>query len=64
MTVPINHRGEEHDVHFTNYGYDPETNSHDIDWWFVKDVPCTEQESELILDQLHQIVNDPHFYDD
>lgn len=47
-------RGEEHDVKYRDYGYEFDTNAHEIDWEFVdpesapKDLTPEEEESVFI----------------
>jgi len=62
----IKFRGEEVEVKYQDYGYEPDTNAHGIDWEFVDLVvpDFSADEETLVLDQLYAIVNDPHYHDE
>jgi len=72
MLATIKFRGEEREVQFTNYGYEPDTNSQSIDWYFVdEDNNVVELEPELtdkeyadIFYQLSQIAYEDEGYDE
>lgn len=57
MTIgSVDFRGETRDVEYRDYGYEPDTNNHTIEWHFVdrdlKEVELTPQEEEDIYIQL------------
>lgn len=59
-TAFINFRGEEHEVKFTDHGYEYDTGAHDVDWDFVRPIPgppliITVEEEQDIYDQLLKI---------
>lgn len=63
MTITsITFRGAEHDVEFTDHGYEPDTNAHDIDWRFVEgalnEIDLSDDDLQAIYDQLYEIVNE------
>lgn len=53
-TTSVDFRGESVDIRYRDYGYEPDTNAHDIDWEFVEepDPPATEAEEEAIYIEL------------
>jgi hypothetical protein len=57
-------RGQEVDIHYRDHGYEPDTNAHEIDWWFGPGFECddvTEEEEQAIYDALYERANS---YDD
>jgi hypothetical protein len=65
----ITFRGiEDVDVEFIDHGYEPDTNAHEIEWWFArpKEVggDVTPEEEDAVLGHLYEIVCDPHYYDE
>jgi len=66
--MTITFRGAEYEVRVRDHGYDPDTNSHDIEWWFDPVLPpgdpVTEEESEVIDQAIRERLADPHHYDD
>lgn len=48
-SIFIQFRGREEEIMFRDYGYEPDTNAHEIEWYFTdKKIEPTEQESEAI----------------
>lgn len=48
-SIFIKFRGQEEEIMFRDYGYEPDTNAHEIDWYFTdKKIEPTEQEIEEI----------------
>jgi hypothetical protein len=68
QTAFITFRGEpDVAVEFKDHGYEPDTGSHEIEWWIVDDRfrgGATSDEEEEILERLFEICNDPHRYED
>lgn len=63
----IKFRGAEHDVEFTDHGYEPDTNAHDIDWRFLEDslneTDLSDADLQAIYDQLYEIAREREYYD-
>ena len=61
-------RGKEIDVQIDrDYGYEPDTNAHDVDWHLVglhAPTDLTEEEEQQVLDQIYSVICDPHYYDE
>ena len=59
MITSVNFRGESRDVEYRDYGWEPDTNAHTIEWHFIdeemKDVELTDEEEESIYLQLAEI---------
>jgi hypothetical protein len=54
-------------VNFEDHGYEPDTNAHDLEWWFedpALNASLTEAEDAEITQHLYNIVCDPHYYQD
>lgn len=63
--VHVKFRNDEIEVKYRDHGYESDTNAHEIDWEFTGPLPenLTEEEQDSILEQLYEIVNDPHCND-
>lgn len=60
-------RGEQVDVEFTDHGYEPDTNAHDIDWdftdrCFIPDL--TDEEFGEVMRQIYEAAAEPDYWDD
>lgn len=63
----VQFRGEPVEIVYFDHGYEYDTNAHDIDWEFVEppvDLNVTAAEEMAVLDQLYELVNQPHHYQD
>lgn len=66
MRTSVTLRGQEWDVEYRDYGWEPDTNAHEIDWDFTEpDAPkdITAEEEEAVYLQLQQRGHD-YFPDD
>jgi hypothetical protein len=67
MMTSVDFRGIPRDVEYRDYGYEPDTGAHTIDWHFVEEemqgVELTAEEEESIYMQLAEIGPD-HWPDD
>ena len=56
------------EIEYRDSGYDPDTNAHEIEWWFANPTEVngdvTADEESAVLDRLYEIVNDPHHHDE
>ena len=45
-------RGQEYDVTYIDFGYEPDTGAQEIDWWFVEppDFELTDVEEQRVYD--------------
>ena len=68
MIGSVKFRGEDRDVEYRDYGYDPDTNVHEIEWHFVDDelanAELTEEEGESIYIQLAERSGEDRWPDD
>lgn len=67
MSIFVTIRGEEEELEFRDHGYEPDTNAHEIDWWFVSkelNESLTDAEQEWVDEYLHKLVSDPRYHDD
>lgn len=68
MLGTVDFRGESRDVEYRDAGYEPDTGSHTIDWYFteeeMKGVELTPEEQESIYLQLAERSGQDHWPDD
>jgi hypothetical protein len=71
--ISVKFRGEDVDVQASSSGYEPDTNSEEIEWYIegltdegVKALGITSEEEDEIIVQLSKFFNDPHegYFDD
>lgn len=56
----VKFRDDEVEISYRDYGYEPDTNAHTIEWEFIGAVPenLTDEEQDKILEELYEISAD------
>ena len=70
QTIHITFRGEKDVlIGYEDHGYEPDTNAHDIDWWFEDerfkgDPNVTDEEEDAVLDLLYSMSYERDSFED
>ncbi len=68
----VKFRGGDIDIRIIhNGGYEHDTGAHEVEWTFdgmtpveIEALNLTDEEDQAITDQIYEVLNDPHFYDE